>query len=212
MVYEKSLQKAVPLIEDGLLEASKLLNTENDIIINVSSTEDKFVGDKMGGVIGFTPNGHTFFLSINESTNNWVKFIAGNVAHEFNHAVRLQRVHQKSHTLLNSLVFEGLAQCFEEQITGLTRPWSKAITRVKAQAIWMKLKKRLNVESMDLYNGLFIGQNDKEFPHWSGYTIGYLIVKERLHELGKDWNDIMSMKLEVLMGNENDIMNAKKPK
>lgn len=200
LTYEKGLLKAVPLVKEGLLKSSKLLSTKNDLIINVSSTKNKFVKNNMDGVTAFTMNEYTMFLSINKNANKWRRFLTGTVVHEFNHAIRFQRIGQSDKTLLNNIVSEGLAECFEYQLTGSLRPWSTAITRDQAQAIWVKLRKRRDLESRDLYERLFLKQDDKEFPHWSGYTIGYLIIGKRLDEMGKGWDKVMDMKSKVLLG------------
>ena len=202
LTYEKALLKAVPLVKEGLLKSSKLLSTKNDLIINVSSTKSKFVKNDMDGVTALTMNGYTMFLSINENAAKWRQFLAGTVAHEFNHAIRFQRIDQKDRTLLNNIVSEGLAQCFEYQLTGSLRPWSTAITRDQARTIWVKLKEKLDVESRDMQDRIFIKQKDKEFPHWSGYTVGYLLIKKRLEELKMDWEKVMCMKSKVIIGDD----------
>ena len=200
IVYEEGLQKAVPLVKEGLLKSSKLLSTKNDLIINVSSTKNTFIKNDMGGVTAFTMNEYTMFLSINENATKWRHFLIGTVAHEFNHLIRFQRIGQSDKTLMNNIVAEGLAQCFEYQLTGSLRPWSTAITRNRARVVWAKLKRKLNHESRDLYERLFLKRNDKEFPHWSGYTIGYFLMEKRLGKSEKDWEKVMSMKSKTIIG------------
>ena len=201
VIYEKSLGEAVPFIKEGMRKSSRLLKTDNDIIINVSLTKDNFVRNEMSGVAGFTPNSYTMFINIYPKSG-WREVIIGTVAHEFNHTVRFQNIsHWKSMTLLKDLAMEGSAQCFEEDATGIVRPWSVALTENQAERIWMKLKDRLDVESKDLHDRVFLKKNDREFPHWAGYTISYLVVKKKLNDLGKtDWNSIIKMKPEALVG------------
>ena len=204
VICEEDLQEAAPLIRTALLNAVKFLETDNDIIINVSSTAYKFVRDKMDGVSGYSSKGYAIFLSINSEAKLWKKFIGGTVAHEYNHAVRFQKInHWTKRTLLNSLVLEGLAQCFEEEVTGNLRPWSKAITTKQANLIWTSLKRKLNVDSRDLEDSVFFGKGSKKFPMWAGYTIGYLIVKKRRAELGEtDWNVITGKDAKMIVGKE----------
>lgn len=198
--YEKNLQKTIPSLKEGLLKASKLLKIGNDMIIVVSSTKDEFVKNKMGGITGYTPNAYTSFLTIN-ANSKWKKFIIGTVAHEFNHAIRFQRIKlPRRLALLDSLVLEGLAQCFEEDSIGTIRPWSKAITRAQAKRIWTNLKEKLDIRSRDLNDRVFLSPDDKEFPHWSGYTIAYLILRKKLKRLKMtDWNKIMDIDSELIV-------------
>lgn len=200
LTYEKSLQRAIPLIKQGLLMACKLLSTKNDIIINIQSTKDKFIKNRMGGVTGSTLNECALFLSINGDPALPGKSIIGRVVHEYSHAIRLQRIGRKGNTIRDGLASEGLAQCFVEEVTGSIDPWSRAITCNQAQVIWTKLKRKLDVVDKNLYDRVFFKLKDKEFPHWSGYTIGYLLLRKRLSELGKDWNDVIGMRSVTLVG------------
>src|SRR5271157_3727429 len=201
VVYEEELSEAVPQIKVGMLKASRLLDTRNDIIINVFSTNDKLIKKERGGIAGFAVNDCTLSLGINRSASRWKRFVTGEVAHEFSHVVRFQRIGNKHQSILDCLVQEGLAQCFAEQVTGRVRPWSTAITHEQARKVWAKLGRKLNREDRTLYERVFFKQKDKEFPHWSGYTIGYLMIKAKLRELGKDWNGIIGMKSKALKGN-----------
>ncbi len=202
VVYEAGLNEVAPLIKKGLTEASKLLDTRNDIIINVYSTEDKFIKNKMNGINGRAYNTCALSLWINKNATQWKRFVISDVAHEFCHVVRFQRIGEKHWTLLDGMVQEGLAQCFAEQVTGRIQSWSNAITREQARAVWAKLSRKLNVEDSTLYYRAFLKRRDNEFPHWSGYTIGYLMIKARLRELGKDWNDVIGMKSKALKGKD----------
>ena len=198
--YEMNLQKTIPFLKKGLLMASKLLKIESDMVVIASSTQDEFVKDRMGGITGYTPNAYTLFLTINVKSR-WKKYIIGTVAHEFNHAIRFQRIKSTRYfTLRDSLVLEGLAQCFEEDSAGTIRPWSTAITNSQAQKTWAKLNGKLDIKSRDLYYRVFLSPDDKEFPHWAGYTIAYLILRKKLKRLKiANWNKIMNMSSELLI-------------
>ena len=203
VVFEKGLRDAVPLVHEGLLKASSLLKSKNDIVVTLSSTDDKFIGDAMGGVSGYTSNDHSLSVSINPATPGWKDFLAPTIAHEFSHVVRFQKVSGKENsTILGSLAFEGLAQCFEEAVTGNLRPWSKVLDKEQAMETWIKIREILNANSRDFYNRLFIKKDDPEFRHWSGYSLGYIIVKMRIDELGRkpDWEDLTGRSPAELVG------------
>ena len=192
--YEKDLEDTVPLLKKGLLQGSKLLKTGNDIVVIASSTDDEFIKSKMSGVTGFTPNAYSMFLRI-DCESDWSRFIVGTILHEFNHVIRFQRTNfPRRPSVLDNLVMEGLAQCFEEDATGTLRPWSEAITREKAREIWQNIKDRLELKSRDLNDRIFIREGDEEFPLWAGYTMGYLMVRNKLKKLKKtNWDKLIGM-------------------
>ena len=196
VTYERELVDAVSLVREGILKSEKLLSSRNDLVIMLSTNADTFIRDKMDGVFGFTRNDFSISISINTESNLWREFVAQTTAHEFNHAVRFQKMFGRERSGIGvGIVFEGLAQCFEEAATGQVRPWSKALDIDQARAVWQKIKDRLDDNSVDLYNRLFISPNDKEFALWSGYALGRLIIKERLNEYGSstDWEKLMNM-------------------
>jgi uncharacterized protein YjaZ len=198
VIYEKHLKEAVPYIKSGVVKASKILVTDNDIIITVPTSNDKF---KVNGVNGSTSNGHAFSLAINSAEPDWKGFVECTAIHEFNHIIRLQRVRNANGmTLADHLALEGLAQCFAEELTGIKRSWSTSISEAEAKIIWNMIKRKLDVKSRDLFFRIFLNRGDKQFPHWSGYAISYLIIKRRLKELkGKNWNEVIGMSSKVLM-------------
>ena len=204
VTYEKELEDAVSLIKEGILRSEKLISSRNDIAVILSSDEDTFMRDRMDGVFGFTRNDFTISISINTESSSWKDFVAQTAAHEFNHIVRFQKMFGRERNCIGAgIAFEGLAQCFEEAAMGQLRPWSKALNRDQAKEVWQKIKDRLDDNSVDLYNRLFINSNDKEFALWSGYALGYLIIKEKITELGKDmdWEELMDMDSKTLISN-----------
>ena len=203
VTYEKELEDAVSLVKEGMAKSEKLLISRNDIAVIMSTNEDTFIRDKMDGVFGFTRNDFLISIGINTGADSWRDFVAKTIAHEYNHVVRLQRMSGRERSSIGvGIVFEGLAQCFEEAVTGQVRPWSTALNKDQAKEVWQKIKDRLDDNSTDLYNRLFISPNDKEFALWSGYALGYLIIKERLKEGGNstDWERLMNMDSKSLIG------------
>ena len=202
VTYEKGLEDAVPLIQEGIAKSEKLISSKNDIAVMLSANEDTFIRDRMDGVFGFTRKDFSISISINTGSNSWKDFVAQTAVHEFNHTVRLQKMFGRERSGIGvGIAFEGLAQCFEEAVTGQVRPWSKALDMEHAREVWQKIKDRLDDNSIDLYNRLFISSNDREFALWSGYALGYLIIKERIKEYGNsaDWERLMDTASESLI-------------
>lgn len=111
-----------------------------------------------------------------ESLNKWQK---RQIAHEFNHVVR----GISDETLLDALVFEGLATVYEENWGGerLETEWGHALQQDQLKAEWQKAQKELDSTDYD-YHGWFFGTN-KSHPKWTGYALGTAIVQNylRLH-------------------------------
>lgn len=201
VIYAEGLEEALPYIKTGLIKSSGLLAATNDIIIDVAHTRSEFIRDEMDGVSGETSDGHLMHLVVNTASEMWKSAVEGTVAHEYAHVVRFQTAGTGKGDLAESIVTEGLAQCFEETATGVLRSWSQAITVSQAKEILTKIKNRLDERSWDFHNRLFFSTDDKEFPHWSGYTISYLLVKKRLPDPDNiDWNEMVKSPPEILLG------------
>lgn len=164
-----------------------------------------FIKNKMRGVSGFTPWKNTILLFINP-TKGWKSALAETVAHEFNHLVMLK--YHKWETLLDSLIFEGLAEHFREKVIGGKKaPWSLALNKESAKKIFSKIKKFLNSKNTKLYYSLFFG--NKEYPIWAGYSLGYQIIKSFLENnpnLG--WPKIIRLSPKQILENSNFIKNT----
>ena len=202
IVCQRELKPGISLARTALSKAAVKLQTRNDIVLIISTTSDKFVSESMQGVSGFTYNDHTISILVNTKSNEWKEAMEGTIAHEFSHVVRFQNENlAKDRSIRALLAFEGLAQCFEEEITGKLKPWSTAINERQAKVVWRGIKGKLGSESRDLYSDLFIRKDGKIFPHWAGYTIGYLIVKKTLaRNPKKGWKWAIAASSKELIG------------
>jgi uncharacterized protein YjaZ len=154
----------------------------------------------MQGATGWSYGRGHAKIWVNISVNGWEMALARSVVHEFNHSVRAQRTKRmfKEHTLLDTIASEGLAQCFEETVCGRKPPYATAITLKQARQVWKSVKPELNRSDEKIYRSLFFG--DEEFPHWSGYTLSYLIVSKRIRESEMDWSTLMALESAKIVG------------
>ena len=106
-----------------------------------------------------------------------VKWQSRQIAHEFNHLARWE---MQGKTLLDALIFEGLAVNYEENWGGEIQetPWGHALEPQQLKIEWQKAQKELNSPNYD-YEGWFFGTN-KTHPNWTGYASGTAIVKKYL--------------------------------
>lgn len=151
-----------------------------------------------GGVNGFAPYANTIHLFL--STKKFLQqSLIATITHEFNHAVFFHyRNSSEEMTLLETLIFEGLAENFREDVVGgKTASWSKVLNKVQCQKALLGLKNSLNSTDRNLYHDIFFGS--KKYKKWTGYSIGYQIIKSFIKEHPqKSWKEIMKMKPEVI--------------
>ena len=201
LVYEIGLSDALPYLKDGFRRASKLLAARGDFVVFVTSSDSKFVKERMGGTTGATLNGYNMAVRINKGSKTWKTTVGRSIAHEYCHIVRFQAMGSRMTNLAEDICTEGLAQCFEEKIIGERSQWSQAISEKKAGEVWNQIKDRLALQNHDLYKKLFTDGEEKEFPLWAGYTVSYQIIRKGLADFGKfDWNETIRKDPIALIG------------
>jgi len=146
---------------------------------------------EFGGVNGFTPYMNTIHLFVSPNKFSF-KSLQKTIAHEFNHAVFFH-YHTSKQTLLDTIIFEGLAENFrEEVIGGSSSSWSVALPLKKSKEIFNSLKRSLNSKNPLLYQEVFFG--GEKYKKWTGYSIGYRIVKSFRRVYSKmSWKEILKM-------------------
>jgi uncharacterized protein YjaZ len=116
------------------------------------------------------------------------------IVHEWNHLVFYRYNSQFKYTLINHMIMEGLAEVFrEELIGGKISPWASSLTKEKARKNLKALRQKLNTKSRKMYQKVFFG--DKKYKRWTGYSIGYRLVKDFREKHPKiSWEEIMKIK------------------
>ena len=145
----------------------------------------------MSGVSGYTPDRNNILLFIS-AQKGWKTALKNTIAHEYAHTCAF--ANHKWISLLDSLIFEGIAENFRESIIG-GKParWSKALNKKQASVILMENIKNLNSINEKKYLQLFLGYNNK-YKLWSGYSIGYQIVKSFIRKNNKlQWSEIVKL-------------------
>jgi len=122
--------------------------------------------------------------------------LLGTLAHELHHVVR-SRGPGYGTSLTESLVSEGLAQCFEEEV-GLPPPFygvfldAAALAKVDARA-----KEASPLLRYD-HNAWYFGRwGDADWPRYAGYSLGYAIVRAWLDE-----NDVTAAGCAAIAAND----------
>ena len=83
---------------------------------------------------------------------------------------------------MTTIISEGEADSFAKEITQETAPyWTRALTAEQEREQWAALKEYLYCEdSMELHCRFFFGDEDTGTPPFTGYPIGFNIVREYL--------------------------------
>lgn len=185
----------ISAIKKSLQKAYLVLPSKKFIKIFIFPTLQTFVKNRMFGSSGYTPSKDSIhiYLSANPvSRNKMVSAVKKTLVHEYNHAVRLQHfLNLPSMTLLETLIFEGLAENFTTEMTDKKlSPWASALTEKSAREIFKKIKRLLGSNSKKTYYSVFF--ENKRFPLWTGYSIGYWMVKNfRQRNQNVKWPEII---------------------
>ncbi len=184
------LNEISKIIGKTLELCSKFISTKINIF--VFSTVDKFTISKLGGVSGYSPWKNTILLNISEG-ENLEKAIKETLVHELAHAISLNNI--KVEKLKESLIFEGIAENFKEEIVKEENVISiKPLSEKRSFEILKDLNGKLDNYDSDLYRELFFGTG--KYPLWTGYSIGYYLVKKYLENLEVvNWSDIFKTDL-----------------
>jgi len=185
-------EKIIKIIKEAVIQCSNALPSDT-VHIFIFPTFSKFVKERMSGTTGYTPWKNTILVFVNPLNQRWEKALVGTVSHEFNHSVFLR--YNKCGSLLDSMIFEGLAENFREQIVGGERaPWAKVFDQNQSKDLLMEMKSENILQSTNkkIYRAVFFG--NRKYAAWTGYTIGYFIVASFLHHYSTlPWKEIMIM-------------------
>jgi uncharacterized protein YjaZ len=103
-------------------------------------------------------------------------------AHEYHHCVRMAKLNKndEDYTLLDSIVFEGLAEYAVKEYCGekYVASWTTAYERETMSQYFRKwIKPNLKITRINpLHDQLLLGQ--KNFPKMLGYAAGYYLVEQ----------------------------------
>jgi uncharacterized protein YjaZ len=189
--YNFDKEKIFYLTKDALSKCHKELPAKFTKIFLFPSFSS-FVKNKMGGVGGFSPWKNIILIDINPRAKGWETALKNSICHEYNHSVAY--TFHKWESLLDSIIFEGLAEHFRRQVVGGKRaPWTKVVSQKECKIYFSELKKRLNSKSHQLYEEVFFGKSN--YPFWFGYSLGYNIVRSFFQKnKEKSWAEIIKIK------------------
>ncbi len=201
-----------------LTEANGNLSDSREIIIDAVKTAEEYVFPKFkinwdidllitnrlydiiipeDGVGGRTRTSDFIEFAVNEekATEN---LISEMVAHELCHAARWGKNDEWINTLFDSMISEGIATYLEAEFVKDREEKTVFIKTIlertddENKKILEELRDQLESNYYD-YNTIFFNGNDK-LPRWSGYSLGYYLVKKYLEKTNKKIEDAFADK------------------
>jgi hypothetical protein len=98
------------------------------------------------------------------------------LSHEVDHSVRILAGPEFGTTLLTQIISEGISSVFDEAaFPGPPNPWDRAISPSQECALWNTAQ--LDLGDAGMYD-LWMFGSPGVIPHWTGFTIGYDIIKD----------------------------------
>lgn len=201
-----------------LTEANGNLSDSREIIVDAIKTAEEYVFPKLkvnwdidllvtnrlydiiipeDGVGGRTRTSDFIEFAINEekATKN---LISEMVAHEFCHAARWGKNDEWINSLFDGIISEGIATYLEAEFVKDRKEKTVFIETIlertddENKKILEKLRDQLESNYYD-YDTIFFNGND-ELPRWSGYSLGYYLVKKYLEKTHKKIEDAFADK------------------
>lgn len=189
---EKNIRE---IIADTLIKCKATLDSKKTNLF-IFPNFSEYKKEKLNGVGGLCCWKNTILIDINP-VKGWQGQLKQTVCHEFHHSVIANKRNPQSWSLLEALVYEGMADNFAEKIIGKSSLWVKEVSKKECLIIFQKLKKNLEKSDRNLYQQVFFGK-DKKYPHWTGYSIGYQMVKLYLKSHPDlDWNEISKKSVNI---------------
>lgn len=183
-----SKEKIDTIIKTAFSKAEKIIGAKKDIHVFVfTSFNQRFKEKEFGGVGGFTPWKGTIHLYIDSETFN-ESSLEETFLHELTHALYFYQ--KLAHTILDQMIFEGLAENFTEQITNKRGAWTKVFDMSEVRSIVNSLNPILKETNYELSDQIFFGS--EKYKRWTGYSVGYWLVRNYIEtEKISDWDRLL---------------------
>ena len=201
-----------------LTEANDNLSSNRKMIMDAIKTAEEYVFPKLkvdwdidllvtnrlydiiipeDGVGGRTRTSDFIEFAINgeKATKN---LISEMVAHELCHAARWGKNDEWINSLFDGMISEGIATYLEAEFVKDREEKTVFIKTIlertddENEKILEKLRDQLDSNYYD-YDTIFFNGND-ELPRWSGYSLGYYLVKKYLEKTNKKIEDAFADK------------------
>ena len=181
-----TIEKAVQVAEQYVFSRLKI-DWDIDLLVTNRLYDIIIPEDGVGGRTR-TSDFIEFAIDEEKATEN---LISEMVAHEFCHAARWGKNDEWANSLFDGMISEGIATYFEAEFIKDRTEKTVFIKTIlersdeENEKILEKLRSQLDLNYCDYdYDTIFFNGNN-ELPRWSGYSLGYYLVKKYLKKTGK---------------------------
>jgi uncharacterized protein YjaZ len=140
------------------------------------------------GIVGYAITANLVYINIDPDSSYFQTHVSEEVishlTHELHHCVRMNTIGYGK-TLLDAIVSEGLADHFDIEINAhKANLWSTALTEEQMKEELAKAALEFDSVSYD-HTAWFFGSEEKNIPRWTGYSLGFELVRKYMEKSGK---------------------------
>ena len=181
---KEMIEKTVKVAEEYVFPKLKI-DWDIDVLVTNRLHDIIIPEDGVGGLT-ITADFIEFAINQEKATEN---LISEMLVHELCHAARWGKNNELISSLLDGIISEGIATYFEAEFIKNRNERTVFIQTIlglsdeENEKILDQLRDRLDSNEYD-YNAIFFTGNNK-LPRWSGYSLGFYLVKKYLEKTGK---------------------------
>lgn len=181
---KEMIEKVVEVAEEYVFPKLKI-DWDIDVLVTNRLHDILIPEDGVGGLT-ITADFIEFAVNQEKATEN---LISEMLVHELCHAARWGKNNERITSLFDGIISEGIATYFEAEFIKNRNERTIFIKTIldrsdeENEKILDQLRDRLDSNEYD-YNAIFFTGNNK-LPRWSGYSLGFYLVKKYLEKTGK---------------------------
>lgn len=181
---KEMIEKAVKVAEEYVFPKLKI-DWDIDVLVTNRLYDLLIPEDGVGGLT-ITADFIEFAVNQEKATEY---LISEMLVHELCHAARWGKNNERMTSLFDCIINEGIATYFEAEFIKNRNERTVFIQTIlerpdeENEKILDQLRDRLDSNEYD-YNAIFFTGNNK-LPRWSGYSLGFYLVKKYLEKTGK---------------------------
>lgn len=181
---KEMIEKTVKVAEEYVFPKLKI-DWDIDVLVTNRLHDIIIPEDGVGGLT-ITADFIEFAINQEKATEN---LISEMLVHELCHAARWGKNNELISSLLDGIISEGIATYFEAEFIKNRNERTIFIKTILGRSdeenekILDQLRDRLDSNEYD-YNAIFFTGNNK-LSRWSGYSLGFYLVKKYLKKTGK---------------------------
>jgi len=160
------------------------------------------VMEKFKGTVGFG-NIPPFLLLGIWPTKLSLVHLSANASREYHHVMRssIYPVQALRYPLANSLVADGLAETYIEEVFGANyvQETARSLEMSDVKKIWSKYNKNLKLNGIDLHRPFMYGGYRTGLPYGAGFAVGYHVVKSFMKNTGIKANEAVMLSAKKIL-------------